>query len=154
MDNDMNNLTETQYQELAKLLEEKASSLLAKARNGLELSMSRDRDGARGDSLDESTEEELYSTELRLRDREKKLLSKIRSAQERLAQREINECEDCGGTIGFKRLMVRPVTTQCIACKELRERHEAVSDGLLSRRGGLDAPEDGREFDSAEYDGD
>jgi DnaK suppressor protein len=151
-DDAMDDLTEAQYQELATLLAQQADGLLAKARSGLELSMSRDRDGARGDSLDESTEEELYSTELRLRDREKKLLSKIRDAQERLAQHEINECEDCGGVIGFKRLMVRPVTTLCIDCKEMREREEEASDGPLARRGGPESLDDGRSFEPADYD--
>ena len=48
------------------------------------------------DSIDESMEEELFSTELRLRDREKYLLGKINSALERLAAGTIDECEDCG----------------------------------------------------------
>ena len=148
----MQDLTEHQYQTLADLLAQQANELLSKARGGLELSMSRDRDGARGDSLDESTEEELYSTELRLRDREKKLLAKIRDAQSRLELKEINSCEDCGGTIGFKRLMVRPVTTLCIGCKEMREKEEAASDGPLGRRGGTSPPDDGRAFEPSEYD--
>lgn len=147
----MQELTDTQYQALSSLLAQQANELLSKARDGLEFSMSRDRDGARGDSLDESSEEELYSTELRLRDREKKLLAKIRDAQARLELGEINECEDCGGAIGFKRLLVRPVTTLCIGCKEMREKEEAASDGPLGRRGGASLPDDGRAFEPTEY---
>lgn len=125
-ENAMEDLSTEQYEHLAVLLARQQSELLAKAREGLELSMNRDRDGGR-DSLDESSEEELISTELRLRDREKKLLAKIRSAQQRLEQKVINECEDCGESIGFKRLMVRPVTTLCISCKELSEEQEAAT---------------------------
>ncbi len=129
----MDELTPAQQSQLAELLQAQVDALLAKAREGLELSMSRERDGGR-DSLDESTEEELLSTELRLRDREKRLLEKIRSAQARLEDGEINECEDCGEPIGFKRLLARPVTTLCIACKEVREEREVASGDGPSRR--------------------
>jgi len=131
-ENVMEDLSTEQYEQLAVLLDRQQSELLAKAREGLELSMNRDRDGGR-DSLDESSEEELISTELRLRDREKKLLAKIRSAQHRLETKAINECEECGEPIGFKRLIVRPVTTLCISCKELSEEQEAATDGPSAR---------------------
>ena len=134
----MAELTAEQEAQLGVLLQARVDSLLAKARDGLELSMSRDRDGGR-DSLDESTEEELLSTELRLRDREKKLLGKIREAQERLDAGEINECEDCGEPIGYKRLMARPVTTLCIGCKEVREEREKASGDAPTRRPRADA---------------
>jgi RNA polymerase-binding transcription factor len=130
--NAMDDLNSQQYKQLADLLGEQQSDLLTKARDGLELSMNRERDGGR-DSLDESTEEELISTELRLRDREKKLLTKIRAAQQRLEDKVINECEDCGEAIGFKRLIVRPVTTLCISCKELSEEQEAASEAPFTR---------------------
>jgi DnaK suppressor protein len=70
----------------------------------------------------------MLSTALRLRDREKKLLSKIRKAVERLEQGTIDECEDCGDPIGFSRLLARPVTTLCIACKERAEEEEKLRD--------------------------
>lgn len=129
----MNDLSTEQYEQLSALLQKQQKDLLSKAREGLELSMNRERDGGR-DSLDESTEEELLSTELRLRDREKMLLAKIRSALRRIEDREVNQCEDCDEPIGFKRLMVRPVTTLCISCKELREAHEVASEGAPGRR--------------------
>jgi DnaK suppressor protein len=129
----MSDLTEQQQSQLAALLQQRADELLANARGGLEMSMSRERTGGR-DSLDESTEEELLSTELRLRDREKKLLQKVHEAQNRLREGEINECEDCGEPIGFKRLMARPMTTLCIACKEVREEQEAASGDAPPRR--------------------
>jgi DnaK suppressor protein len=76
------------------------------------------------DSIDQSTSEGMLSTDLRLRDREKKLLGKIRGAVTRLDEGSIDECEDCGEPIGFKRLLARPVTTLCIHCKENREELE------------------------------
>ena len=75
--------------------------------------------------MDESTEEEIYSTQLRLHDRETFLLGKIRDAMRRLEAGEIDECEECSEPIGFKRLMARPMTTLCFECKTQREQVEA-----------------------------
>jgi len=93
----------------------------------LSLQMSRDRATDTGrDSIDQSTSEGMLSTDLRLRDREKKLLAKIRGAIARLESGTLDECEDCGEPIGFKRLLARPVTTLCIECKESREEQERL----------------------------
>jgi DnaK suppressor protein len=94
--------------------------------------MNRDRNIGR-DSIDESMEEELFSTELRLRDREKWLLGKINSALDRLEAGTIDECEDCGEKIDYRRLVARPVTTLCIDCKEEREKEEQAQSAM---RGG------------------
>jgi DnaK suppressor protein len=117
-------LTADQRDKLKEVLLAERARLLRNAQEGLSFSMNRDRDKVGRDSIDESTEEEIFSTELRLRDREKWLLGKINSSLERLEAGTINECEDCGEDIGFKRLVARPVTTLCIACKEDREREE------------------------------
>jgi DnaK suppressor protein len=104
-------------------LKEAELKLFGNAQVSLQLSRDRAADTGR-DSLDQSTSEEMLSTDLRLRDREKKLLSKIQSAVARLKDGTIDQCEDCGESIGFKRLMARPVTTLCIDCKERREEQE------------------------------
>ena len=58
---------------------------------------------------------------LRIRDRERKLITKIREAIERLEAGTYGYCEICGGEISEKRLIARPVTTMCIACKSRQE---------------------------------
>lgn len=58
---------------------------------------------------------------LRIRDRERKLLSKIKSAMERIDSGEFGICEMCGDEIGEERLEARPVTTLCISCKKKQE---------------------------------
>ncbi len=58
---------------------------------------------------------------LRIRDRERKLLSKISSALERIDAGEFGICEMCGDEIGEERLKARPVTTYCISCKKKQE---------------------------------
>jgi DnaK suppressor protein len=76
------------------------------------------------DPNDRATIESGRSFELRIRDRERKLLSKIEEALERVAEGEFGICEDCGEEIGIKRLEARPVTTLCIDCKTIQETKE------------------------------
>jgi DnaK suppressor protein len=61
---------------------------------------------------------------LRIRDRERRLLTKIREAMERIEDGTYGYCEICGGEISEKRLIARPVTTMCIACKSRQEAQE------------------------------
>jgi DnaK suppressor protein len=118
-------LTPEQTQELRKALEADLTRLGDHAHSALEFTMDRDRDRIGRDSMDEATEEETYSTQLRLHDRETFLLAKIREAMQRLDKGEIDECEECSEPIGYKRLMARPVTTLCFECKTAREQVEA-----------------------------
>ncbi|MFH0781592.1 MAG: RNA polymerase-binding protein DksA [Pseudomonadota bacterium] len=76
------------------------------------------------DPNDRATLESGRSFELRIRDRERKLLSKIDEAIARIDDGSYGICEDCGEEIGQKRLEARPVTTLCIDCKTLQETRE------------------------------
>ena len=58
---------------------------------------------------------------LRIRDREAKLIKKIKEALERIDNDTYGICETCGEEIALKRLKARPVTTQCIDCKSKEE---------------------------------
>lgn len=58
---------------------------------------------------------------LRIRDRESKLIKKIKQALERIENGTYGICESCGEEISVKRLKARPVTTQCIECKAKEE---------------------------------
>jgi DnaK suppressor protein len=118
-------LSTQERDKLREVLVAERTRLLRNAHDGLTFAMNRERTIGR-DSIDESMEEELFSTELRLRDREKWLLGKINSAIDRLEAGTIDECEDCGEKIEFRRLVARPVTTLCIDCKEEREREEVA----------------------------
>jgi len=117
-------LTSDQVTALRETLSGKRQQLLQSAQKAMELTRDRDNDGIGRDSIDESTQEWMYSTALRLHDREKFLLTKIEAALKRLDAGEIDECEECEDPIGFARLQARPVTTLCIACKEEREQNE------------------------------
>ena len=58
---------------------------------------------------------------LRIRDREAKLIKKIKAALDRIEKNTYGICESCGEDITLKRLKARPVTTQCIDCKSKEE---------------------------------
>jgi DnaK suppressor protein len=118
-------LSPEETEQIRARLEEAQRKIVENARGALGFSMSRDRDLVGRDSMDESVEEELFSTELRLHDREKFLFTKIQGALARLEAGEIDDCEECEEPIGFRRLMARPMTTLCIACKQMREEEES-----------------------------
>jgi len=61
---------------------------------------------------------------LRIRDRERKLIEKIKEALERIDNGTFGICEVCGRDIGEERLKARPVTTLCIDCKKKQEARE------------------------------
>jgi DnaK suppressor protein len=118
-------LTPDQTNQLKSILEADLNRLGDHAHKAMEFTMDRDRDRIGRDSMDEATEEEVYSTALRLADRESFLVTKIREAMTRLTAGEIDQCEECNEPIGFKRLLARPVTTLCFECKSAREQVEA-----------------------------
>lgn len=118
-------LTESEKGQIRKVLDEAKKKLARTGQHALSYSMNHERNIGR-DSIDESMEEELFSTEMRLHDREKFLLGKINKQFARLEQGTIDVCEDCGEVISFRRLLARPVTTLCIDCKEQSEKEEAA----------------------------
>ena len=64
---------------------------------------------------------------LRIRDRERKLISKIDEALGRIADGSFGLCEECAEPIAVERLKARPVTTLCIECKAAQEERERMS---------------------------
>ena len=76
------------------------------------------------DPTDRASLEGNRNLTLRIRDRERKLITKIDEALGRIADGSYGVCEDCGGAIGVERLRARPVTTLCIACKSEQEASE------------------------------
>lgn len=76
------------------------------------------------DPTDRATLESDRNFMLRIRDREHKLIKKIKKALERIENETFGICEKCGEDISFERLKARPVTTQCIECKTKEEAFE------------------------------
>jgi DnaK suppressor protein len=78
------------------------------------------------DPTDRASLESDRNFELRIRDRERKLIMKIREAIERIDTGEFGICESCEEEISESRLRARPVTTLCIECKMEQERQEKI----------------------------
>jgi DnaK suppressor protein len=76
------------------------------------------------DPSDRATLESDRNFTLRIRDRERKLIGKIKEALERLENGVYGICEECGEEISEARLKARPVTTLCIDCKKRQETEE------------------------------
>ena len=78
------------------------------------------------DAIDLATEESNRDFSIRLKDRERKLIYKIKKALERLDDGSYGICEVCGEDIAEKRLIARPATTHCIDCKTEAETQERI----------------------------
>ncbi len=81
------------------------------------------------DESDRATHEEEFTLELRTRERERKLLSKISESIEDLKSDDYGYCASCGIEIGIRRLEARPTATRCIDCKTIEEIHERQQYG-------------------------
>ncbi|TAH37563.1 MAG: RNA polymerase-binding protein DksA [Alphaproteobacteria bacterium] len=76
------------------------------------------------DITDRASLETDMALELRTRDRERKLISKIDAAMERIEQGEYGYCEETGAPIGLARLEARPIATLCLEAQESHEKYE------------------------------
>ena len=78
------------------------------------------------DLNDRASSETDWGIELRTRDRQRKLISKIDSALRRIDQGEYGYCEVTGDPISLKRLDARPIATMSLEAQERHERREKV----------------------------
>ncbi len=81
---------------------------------------------AHADLADRASSESDRTLELRTRDRQRKLISKIDAALRRIEDGTYGYCEDTGEPIGLARLDARPVATLSLEAQEKHERREKV----------------------------
>ncbi|MEZ5710935.1 MAG: RNA polymerase-binding protein DksA [Blastomonas sp.] len=79
------------------------------------------------DLNDRASSETDWGIELRTRDRQRKLITKIDSALRRIDEGEYGYCEVTGEPIGLGRLIARPIATMTVEAQEQHERREKVS---------------------------
>jgi len=116
-------LSKEELETLKKNLEDQLESLMSQSRDAVRaVTEVRENDA---DPLDLAVSESNRDFTLRLADRERRLVGKIRYALERMQQGEYGACETCGEEITYGRLMARPVATQCIDCKTEAEQVES-----------------------------
>jgi len=121
-------VNQKQLDAFAKMLAERKQELLDEA----ERTVGGMTDGKDNfpDPTDRASLESDRNATLRIRDRERKLITKIDDALQRIADGTYGLCESCNEPIGIQRLKARPVTTLCIDCKseqELEERRQRGS---------------------------
>jgi DnaK suppressor protein len=73
------------------------------------------------DPADRATIEEEHALELRTRDRERKLLKKIKQSLDRIDSGDYGWCEETGDPIGIPRLLARPTATLSLEAQQRRE---------------------------------
>ena len=78
------------------------------------------------DLADRASSETDKALELRTRDRQRKLISKIEAALRRIEVGEYGYCEETGEPIGIRRLEARPIATLSLEAQERHERQEKV----------------------------
>ena len=78
------------------------------------------------DLADRASSETDRAIELRARDRQRKLISKIEAALGRLDDNTYGYCEETGESISLKRLDARPIATLSVEAQERHERRERV----------------------------
>ena len=78
------------------------------------------------DLADRATSETDRALELRARDRQRKLVSKIDAALARIEDGSYGYCEETGEPIGLRRLDARPIATLSVEAQERHERRERI----------------------------
>ena len=79
------------------------------------------------DLTDRASSETDWGIHLRTRDRQRKLISKIDSALQRIESGEYGFCEVSGEPISLARLEARPIATMTVEAQERHERNERIS---------------------------
>lgn len=108
-------LTTEQLLELKGVLEEQLDRILGRTQDAV--STLTQEEETEADTLDIATNASNREFMLRLADRERRMLGKIKAGLARMADGEYGTCDGCGGAITYNRLLARPVANMCIDCK-------------------------------------
>ena len=122
-------MNQRDLRQFRKLLGEKMGELLAEADRTVDVMTDAKAENF-PDPTDRASLESNRNFTLRIRDRERKLIGKIKEALARIDDGSYGKCEECGENIGIERLRARPVTTLCIDCKSMQEAEERKLRGM------------------------
>lgn len=90
------------------------------------VNMLKDQENIYSDPVDSAAASWDQGFQLRITNRETRLINKIKDALERIEEGTFGICETCGEEISIGRLKARPVAMHCIRCKTLAEQMERV----------------------------
>jgi DnaK suppressor protein len=121
-------MRERELKHFQNLLQEKLDELLREADRTVD-GMTDAKAENFPDPTDRASLESNRNFTLRIRDRERKLIVKIKEALGRIDDGTYGKCEECDENISHQRLEARPVTTLCIDCKSLQEAEERKLKG-------------------------
>ncbi len=116
---------ETEY--FKNYLEQQLEELISRAESTVKL-LCKDDEYA-SDPLDRATLDNGRDNTLRFRERESRLIRKIKTTLLKIEEGDFGICEACGEDIPLNRLMARPVTAYCIRCKTQMETRERAVGG-------------------------
>ena len=116
--------TAKELKQIRALLQSKINELMAEAgRTVVDMAGQEEK---LPDLNDRASQESELNLEIRMRERERKLIVKMKDAIDRIDAGIYGICDECGEPIGAKRLMARPVTTYCIECKTREEKRQKL----------------------------
>ncbi len=118
----MQGLKPADIETFRQLLEQQMDELLQRAQETVS-SLTRDEQFA-ADPLDRATMDSGREDNLRFRERENRLIRKIKNTLLKIEEGTFGICESCGEDIPLPRLKARPVTAYCIGCKTRMENYE------------------------------
>ena len=118
-------MSERQLAFFTKLLQDWRGEILEESRGTL--NQLQDAPIREPDLNDRASSETDWSIELRTRDRQRKLISKIESALQRISDGEYGYCQVTGEPISLARLRARPIATMTLEAQERHERQERIS---------------------------
>lgn len=121
----MAQFTEEQLAQLKTRLQQRYLELREEVRGELERSGDQryiDLAGDVADPGDESVADMLVDVDAALVDRQVTEMREVEAALKRLADLDFGDCIECGGEIGFERLMAYPTARRCVRCQALHEK--------------------------------
>lgn len=118
----MDSLTSLEISAFKQQLEQQLAELLMRADETVSV-LSKEGE-ATADPLDRAALDSGREHNLRFRERESRLIRKIKTALEKIDEGVFGICESCGDDIPLARLKARPVTAYCIQCKTRMENWE------------------------------
>lgn len=128
----MANLTDAQLAQLKQALQRRYLELQEEVRGELERSGDQryiDLAGRVADDGDASVADMLVDLDAAMVDRQVQEMRVLETALKRLAQMDVGDCIDCGGEIGFDRLLAYPAAQRCVHCQGRHEKtytHEST----------------------------
>lgn len=124
----MSNLTDAQLSRLKRMLDDRYKQLIEEVRSELIRSDQQryiDMAGAVADVGDASVADLLADLDTAIVDRQIREIRDIEAAKRRIADGSYGTCIDCGGDIGYERLLAYPTAKRCYECQKQHEKNYA-----------------------------